>query len=402
MKKTVAIIGFILVLVLSVSAWTLYEYTQFEKKPFPTSNLSFNQKPIDYVSATLNQTILAGLFKIERTDIKPSSISFRSDQILNQIEVSENAILQIKSPDLSLQTLTGPQELMLDQNGRYRFIVDEKIDAQSQIHYEFEVDVSSVPVIEINSLTPQQGALLFVDISNIPFNSTIEVQSTFKPSAIYQDGTQAQFYLPMAYRTEAGVYPLDITINGQKYAYTLEVAAYAFREIHFTVPTSVVSSTVGNQDAVIQYREVIYPTYETFVSSVFWEGAFNVPVQDAKVTSTFGEMRFVNNAKTPTRHSGIDYGIQCGTDVVASNAGQVEVATFLTMIGNTIIIDHGLGLKTYYEHMDDLVVKSGDIVDKGQIIGHVGTTGYSTGCHLHFQAMVKNQSFNPEFLYAIQ
>ena len=72
------------------------------------------------------------------------------------------------------------------------------------------------------------------------------------------------------------------------------------------------------------------------------------------------------------------------------------------MIGNTIIIDHGLGLKTYYEHMEDIIIKAGDLVEKGQLIGHVGTTGYSTGCHLHFQAMVKNQSINPEQLYTLE
>ena len=71
------------------------------------------------------------------------------------------------------------------------------------------------------------------------------------------------------------------------------------------------------------------------------------------------------------------------------------------MIGNTIVIDHGLGLKTFYEHMEDITITQGDMVEKGQLIGHVGTTGYSTGCHLHFQAMVKNQSINPEFLYMI-
>ena len=51
---------------------------------------------------------------------------------------------------------------------------------------------------------------------------------------------------------------------------------------------------------------------------------------------------------------------------------------------------------------DDIVIKAGDLVEKGQLIGHVGTTGYSTGCHLHFQAMVKNQSINPDVLYTLE
>ena len=205
----------------------------------------------------------------------------------------------------------------------------------------------------------------------------------------------------MAYREAAKVYPLTLSINGQEYNYELDVNTYEFKEIHFTVKQTVVSSTVGNNDAVIQYRETIYPLYETFETEEYWEGNFINPVEGARMSSTFGEMRFVNNAKTPTRHAGIDYAIACGTEVLASNAGKVEYAGFLTMIGNTIVIDHGLGLKTFYEHMEDITITQGDMVEKGQLIGHVGTTGYSTGCHLHFQAMVKNQSINPEFLYMI-
>jgi murein DD-endopeptidase MepM/ murein hydrolase activator NlpD len=240
-----------------------------------------------------------------------------------------------------------------------------------------------------------------VNIDNIKKDSTISIENHFRPSAILQKDYSARFYLPMAYREEAKVYPLSVTINDVKYDYELDVKTFEFKQIHFTVSASVSSSTVGNNDAVIQYRETIYPLYETFETEEYWEGSFVLPVEGARVSSSFGEMRFVNNAKTPSRHSGIDYAVACGTDVVASNTGKVEYAGFLTMIGNTIVIDHGLGLKTFYEHMDDIVITQGDMVNKGDVIGHVGTTGYSTGCHLHFQGMVKNQSINPEFLYQL-
>lgn len=381
-------------------ALTLILIVQINQFEAPLRSLKFNGEPVSYQSATVAYPVLGGLFTLHQ-DIEGKAFSTVSDRIENVLEVSEHSTLTLIAPDQSQAVFTGPQNLSFETNGIYTLRIEEPLDG-SVFHYELSIKVDAKPSVVLSQLDPLQGGLIIGTLDNIPLNSTIEVMSAFKPSAILQTGHQALFYLPIKYQAEAKAYPLEILINGQSMAYTLNVATYAFREVHFTVATSVVSSTVGNQDAVIQYREVIYPTYESAVDSVYWKGAFILPVDQAKETSTFGEKRFVNQSKTPTRHSGIDYGgVPCGTEVKASNAGQVEVSMFLTMIGNTVVIDHGLGLKTYYEHMQDLSVKAGDVVQQGQVIGHVGTTGYSTGCHLHFQAMVKNQSINPAVLYQL-
>jgi len=394
---------FILLLVITLIALGAYAFSDYQKvlkESAPIQTLTFNNVEINYKNASVEYHILNGLIPIKRDFQNLDEANLISSNIVNTLSALETDEIEITYPDGSIQNVVGISQINLEENGTYLFKINRTQD-KTNYQFEFSVDVDSRPTISISNQNPVQGELLIVEINNIPLNSQIEIDNHFRPSAVIQKDYKARFYLPMAYREAAKVYPLTLSINDQTYNYELNVNTYEFKEIHFTVSASVSSGTVGNNDAVTQYRETIYPLYETFETEEYWVGNFINPVEGARISSTFGEMRFVNNAKTPSRHAGIDYAIKCGTDVLASNAGKVEYAGFLTMIGNTIVIDHGLGLKTFYEHMEDITITQGDMVEKGQLIGHVGTTGYSTGCHLHFQAMVKNQSINPEFLYKI-
>lgn len=400
MKFIKTFIVLLIITGIALGVYAFYDYKKVLKESAPIQTFSFNDVEINYKNASVEYYILNGLIPIKRDFQNLDEANLISTNIVNTLSALETDQIEITYPDGSIQNVVGISQINLEENGTYLFKILRTLD-KTNYQFEFSVDVDSRPTISISNQNPVQGELLIVEINNIPLNSQIDIDNHFRPSAIIQKDYKARFYLPMAYREAAKVYPLTLSINNQTYNYELDVKTYEFKEIHFTVSASVSSSTVGNNDAVIQYRETIYPLYETFETEEYWEGNFINPVEGARISSTFGEMRFVNNAKTPTRHAGIDYAIKCGTDVLASNAGKVEYAGFLTMIGNTIVIDHGLGLKTFYEHMEDITITQGDMVEKGQLIGHVGTTGYSTGCHLHFQAMVKNQSINPEFLYTI-
>ncbi len=400
MKLIKYIFAFLIIIVIALGAYAFSDYQKIQKELAPIQTLTFNDQTINYKSAKVHYTVLAGLVPIDREFQNLDTISVISKTILNTLSTLVTDEIEIVYPNQEVVKLVGIQSIALEENGTYLFKILRTIN-QIDYYFTFSVDVESFPSISISNPNPVQGELLIVEIDNIKLNSTIAIESYFKPSAIIQKDYKARFYLPMSYREAAKVYPLSLVINDERYDYQLDVQSYAFKQIHFTVSSTVTNSTVGNNDAVVQYRETIYPLYETFETDEYWTDNFVLPVVGARISSTFGEMRFVNNATTASRHSGIDYAVACKTDVVASNAGKAEYVGFLTMIGNTVVIDHGLGLKTFYEHMDDTTIKQGDRVDKGQLIGHVGTTGYSTGCHLHFQAMVKNQSINPEFLYSI-
>ena len=126
----------------------------------------------------------------------------------------------------------------------------------------------------------------------------------------------------------------------------------------------------------------------------YWENPFLQPVS-GEITTQFGCIRYTNDDPTPSRHGGIDIAAKTGTDVLAANNGRVLFAERIQLTGNTVVIEHGYGLKSFYYHMDSLSVSAGDAVKKGDKIGEVGTTGYSTGPHLHFALAVNNVFVNP-------
>jgi murein DD-endopeptidase MepM/ murein hydrolase activator NlpD len=128
-----------------------------------------------------------------------------------------------------------------------------------------------------------------------------------------------------------------------------------------------------------------------------WEGPFVQP-RNTKVFSNFAETRtYLYQGRTVDTqvHVGFDLASTKQSPVPAANAGQVTFVGPLTIYGNTVILDHGLGLQTLYAHLSTIAVKAGDTVTKGQELGRSGTTGLAVGDHLHFEVLVSGVSVTP-------
>ncbi len=146
-------------------------------------------------------------------------------------------------------------------------------------------------------------------------------------------------------------------------------------------------------DRIRTEAALIRSIYAIHTSEWLAEGAFVVPTGD-KAAPNFGERRFFND-QPRSPHSGVDISSPSGTAVKASNSGRVVLAHELYYAGNAVIIDHGLGVFTFYCHFSSILVKIGDRVKKGQIIGEVGATGRVTGPHLHWSLRVHDSRVDP-------
>jgi murein DD-endopeptidase MepM/ murein hydrolase activator NlpD len=124
-----------------------------------------------------------------------------------------------------------------------------------------------------------------------------------------------------------------------------------------------------------------------------WHSTFMEPV-NGKRTGIFGSVR-VMNGKPRNPHNGEDIGAPMGTDVAASNDGVVRLTVDHIFSGRGIYVDHGLGFYTMYFHLSEVLVKDGDLVIAGQIIGKVGATGRATGPHLHWGVKLNGARVNP-------
>jgi murein DD-endopeptidase MepM/ murein hydrolase activator NlpD len=128
-----------------------------------------------------------------------------------------------------------------------------------------------------------------------------------------------------------------------------------------------------------------------------WEGAFVQP-RNTKVFANFAESRtylYQGQAVDTQVHFGYDLAATKHMAVPAANKGVVVFAAPLTIYGNTVVIDHGLGLQTLYAHLSSIGVKPGDAVAKGQEIARSGTTGLAMGDHLHYEVLVHGISVTP-------
>lgn len=113
-----------------------------------------------------------------------------------------------------------------------------------------------------------------------------------------------------------------------------------------------------------------------------------------RITSNFGG-RSSPTEGASSNHQGMDIGAPTGTDIVAAAAGEVTISTYSYSAGNYIMINHGGGVYTVYMHCSKLLVSAGEKVSQGQVIAEVGSTGVSTGPHLHFGIRVNGSYVNP-------
>ena len=128
-------------------------------------------------------------------------------------------------------------------------------------------------------------------------------------------------------------------------------------------------------------------------SERMWRGAFVAPVS-GKATSSFGRLT-VLNGQPNGRHQGADFRAATGTSVTAPNAGRVVLAGDLYFAGNTVVLDHGLGLFSLFAHLSSTSVTVGDPVSRGDVIGEAGATGRVTGPHLHWAVRLGSLSVDP-------
>jgi hypothetical protein len=126
------------------------------------------------------------------------------------------------------------------------------------------------------------------------------------------------------------------------------------------------------------------------------EGSLMSPLEVLRPSSPFGYRISPLSGEAGDFHLGQDYAAGCGTRVYSADAGVVRAAGWHPWGGgNRVEIDHGNGLITTYNHLEAIAVRAGDSIQVGQVIARVGTTGWSTGCHLHFETILHGKHTSP-------
>ena len=174
---------------------------------------------------------------------------------------------------------------------------------------------------------------------------------------------------------------------------TIQVRETKFPTTRLTVEDRFVQLKPADEKRAASEAVELNKIYDTITPEILWSKAFTVPIPGGAGTN-FGHRRVFNGqARAP--HAGADLRASTGTPIYSTNRGRVVLSRDLFFTGNTVVVDHGLGIYTIYAHLSKINVKTGAMVDNGALLGLAGATGRVTGPHLHWSARVQGARVDP-------
>lgn len=254
----------------------------------------------------------------------------------------------------------------------------------------------------------KQGQIIVVKVPTD--ERMVQIQGTFlgrrvtffpEPRATEPPGFVALLGLDL--QDEPGTHELTVDItsrdHSQQLSFNILVVKEKFHVEHLKLPKDKVDLDDKSLARWKGEQDHVKAALATDSQMKLWQTAFLEPV-NGKRTGIFGSVRIMNGqARNP--HNGEDIGAPLGADVAATNDGIVRLTVDHIFSGKGVYIDHGLGLYSMYFHLSQVLVKEGDLVRAGQVVGKVGATGRATGPHLHWGVKVNGARVNPYALLAL-
>lgn len=308
----------------------------------------------------------------------------------SSVSPDASSVSDTKEPAVS-STADSREEAQSTSSQQAPLLKQPEVSSESNVSGSNSKKDSSLKV-DLSITAPVLGETMTIRVSNAK-EASVQTNLGFTPR-FFQDNGDLLALLPISYAAQPGNYTLDVLADGKNHHYTLAVAAREFEVQELTVDPDTTAATAGSAKANAEWETRVEPLKALSDSDKHWNGTFMQPVQGT-ITTEFGSIRYTNGGAVASRHSGIDIAAKTDTPVLAAGNGRVLFADFLQLTGNTVVIEHGYGLKSLYYHMNSLSVEEGDMVEQGTQIGAVGTTGFSTGPHLHFAMAVNNVFTNP-------
>ncbi|PKM94155.1 MAG: M23 family peptidase [Firmicutes bacterium HGW-Firmicutes-1] len=249
---------------------------------------------------------------------------------------------------------------------------------------------------ELNQTTAYPGDSFAILVTDVKETESFTVTAPFYNEELHFYPYEEGFIgiIPIYAWTTPGQYTILASNSRDELVITLnvEILAKEFDVQYLKVKGS--TAAINTSDNSANDQVYFDAARANPIQEKLWDGPFIQPT-DGKISTDYCATRYTNDNPTPSRHLAIDIANQTGTPIVASNHGKVVLAKELIITGNTIVIDHGLGIFTSSFHLSEIDVKEGTLVAKGDVIGKMGSTGYSTGPHLHFAIWKDGTFLNP-------
>ena len=250
-------------------------------------------------------------------------------------------------------------------------------------------------------VTPLQAQKCSVLPAPVKLGQTLRITCAADFTSVKLNERSAKLYLqrdgkrfgllPISVKDAPGTFSLLISRNGdgepQNLPVVIRKTIFPAQNVKLSPEIEGLHSTPEEMALLTSFRDAISETRS-------WEDPLQPPVSGC-MTSPFGVKRLHNGKPTGEYHGGVDQRTPEGEAIRAVAAGTITFAKQFNVLGNAVGIDHGQGLESMYLHMSRLVVAPGVAVQRGDILGYAGSTGRSTGPHLHWVLYVNGVNVNP-------
>ncbi len=262
-----------------------------------------------------------------------------------------------------------------------------------------EAPAGSVVRLAYRALQPGEPIIVHLDPGRGIRSATVSLLGRTAELRPAPDKKSVFAFLGIDVQTKPGTHVLTVRVlktGGQveKIGKERLVVERTFPSTKLTLDPNYVTPPASLQARIKREAELVALAMSVVTPEWLGDGPFVLP-HLAPSWSNFGQRRLNNNV-LQSLHTGLDLRVPFGEPIQATNAGRVALASDLYLGGKTVIIDHGLGVFSSYGHMSELLVKRGEAVEKGQSIGRCGTTGRSTGPHLHWSVRIFSARVDPD------
>src|SRR5713226_5757349 len=259
--------------------------------------------------------------------------------------------------------------------------------------------------LHLSAPASSQGGLLLIEVRST--KPVAEVQGEWEGRSVpfwrdSEDDRQRKGLVGVDLEKAPGEYELKVTgqtASGGKISCSARVTVRKgrFATEKLQVGKQFIEPSPEQIKRADEERQKLRDIFDHVTPERLWGGNFRIPLDGATNGSNFGKRRILNgNPGSP--HGGVDLRGTTGTPVHAAQRGRVVLAEELFFAGNTVVVDHGLGIYTFYGHLSEIDVKVGDALEAGAVLGKVGATGRVTGPHLHWGLTVERARVNPLLL----
>ena len=261
---------------------------------------------------------------------------------------------------------------------------DKTRDYFGEMNYVFTADISAPAVFYLGEKEIQTGEFTVISVTNVTDPTKISFTSSpdigYTPT-FFLDGGVAVALVPIRCELSAGDYTFTVKYGGVTDNLTLKVTQRNVRLFNYDVTAAILNST-RTEKTIADFKAATAEAATTASPTQLWEGLFAQPVQrkgayDGVITTGFGHQRKILANGEVYIHEGVDYITSSGASVFAANNGKVLFAGYTELGGNTVVIEHGYGLKSWYSHLSEIKVAVGDTVAKADVIGIAGSTGFT-------------------------